>query len=415
MKTYILKRGGICLQEIQKEDLDKSTVVRSWAEKYDFWKVKRIPEDRNSPTPQYLLSGQEEEGLIRIAHLLCRRGRPDLCERVLYSIGREDYLNEFYGRYNTETDIFNLHGKGDIRPFRDEKPRFGRGYSVYQLIYDLAEDKSEVYVDLDEYQRVSGRKVKDPNSPGDWFKVAGVIGNKEKANLSLRCGPKTFCIIHCSTLNVPEILVQVSSKVSRKFKCVKDERFVVSRIKGSQGRWIYALDLTKLPLFNMKDQKNYTPKQIVGTAVKLFEVRALCEYYRLLDKYQNPSSPKAPENNEPPKKTEFLGREETGKEYSVKITVNERSLLTAAAYIASSGKSARPLQERLTVMQEIIDKYSRVSWDEAKKMRKLLVEHQRNQIFHTIMKYSRIASLSGTGIMGKGRKVSVKVKEYFKS
>ena len=70
MKTYILKRGGICLQEIQKEDLDKNTVVREWAGKYDFWKVKRIPEDRNSPTPQYLLSGKEEEGLIRIAHLL---------------------------------------------------------------------------------------------------------------------------------------------------------------------------------------------------------------------------------------------------------------------------------------------------------------------------------------------------------
>ncbi len=236
-------------------------------------------------------------------------GYLELCEKLCISTKDENLIKEFYSCYSG--DRFN---KWLIEKYKDksytpairnkEFPRQYRGarYSIYELIKDLVNEKeAKVLLDakfIGEYQRISKSKKKVPENveynKDDWSDIKGILGNKERANLSLLIQTpvsvtipeetkkvkaiKSVNIIKDGIRNMDFIGVSVGKKLESKLirtGCV-DFKLIW------EGELI--LNLNKLPVVSTRDIKHTSAKNLAEKEFDLYIAKLACMYYERKDK-----------------------------------------------------------------------------------------------------------------------------------
>ena len=132
-------------------------------------------------------------------------------------------------------------------------------YSVQKLISDLVEDKASILVDpelVGEYENISGYYSNTEGLMKDaWCPIIGLLGNQERANISLKYITKTV-------VNIPENNLGIKSgeeyyDTIKSICLIKDGRLnhdkIGIRISGKLARKLKQLDIIKLELIYKND------------------------------------------------------------------------------------------------------------------------------------------------------------------
>lgn len=147
---------------------------------------------------------------------LVEYGRLDTAEELIGALGDYDTPERFYsilspgkkldfrkyciaGSYNKASGSFK----------NSETYRVRGGYDVYTLLHDLADDHSLLYLDpalLGKVYTKMSPSYRDPSGavslPDRWIRVEGLVGNMQRANLSLQVKTKTQVTVPANDLGV---------------------------------------------------------------------------------------------------------------------------------------------------------------------------------------------------------------------
>ena len=127
-------------------------------------------------------------------------------EKFIRALGIDELTETFY-RLNGNNTVSNkicflisklATNKEDLviernKNFKTKEIYSGHSYSVYHLLKDLVEDKASILIDpgiTSSYKRISLSKESKPTNLKEtdkWMKVLDIVGNKNRANLSLKC------------------------------------------------------------------------------------------------------------------------------------------------------------------------------------------------------------------------------------
>ena len=201
----------------------------------------------------------------------------DVAEIICHAIGDGKLLNLFYSSFGKMESFFDrieeiIQGGSKLTIIdRNYAPQYQRSrYSVYELLYDLKKDGAEIYVgpDLVSYRRMSSSGDREYKGLFSWSRVTSVLGNRDRANLSLvsysyvdvyvpenefgvESGNKqlkefkTSCIIKDGILWTREIGVRISRKLYKRL-------VHTGVIKAALFEDEYLLDLSKIPVISKK-------------------------------------------------------------------------------------------------------------------------------------------------------------------
>lgn len=253
----------------------------------------------------------------------------DTAEILVQATKEEDVINGFYRAYGY-TSISKYRGELIHKVNDNEwKPKMFTGilpvieytrdkYSIQKLLSELVEDNAEILIDKDlvgEYNRI-GKKViyKDDfiDDNSKWQKVTGILGNQQRANLSLSIDQNVIvnipdnpfdiapggysykrksciCIIKDGLLNQKYLGVKVSPKFAGKLKRLK---IVVAELMRENE---YCINLSYLPIISKSWLREISPIYLANLEVNLKLTSIALEY---LDIYH------------PEKKQEQLGDKE---------------------------------------------------------------------------------------------------------
>lgn len=204
----------------------------------------------------------------------------DMAELLCHAIEDGPLLNLFYSSYGDFSQFKSRIKELDENPvtkFPDKKYalQYQRSkYSVYDLLYDLKKDGAEIYIgpDLITYKKISAGPKREYKDIYSWSKVSSVLGNKERANLSLVSYSevsvnipenefgiepgdrklkeyRTCCIIKDGILWTRQIGVRISQKLHKKLVptgCIIGDLLYKND---------YFLDLSKIPVIGKKHLK----------------------------------------------------------------------------------------------------------------------------------------------------------------
>lgn len=180
---------------------------------------------------------------LEVVELLCHATKDSTVISGFYnSYGRED-INDFKNLIITliKDEFYYPKICDKSWPLSYKSYR----YSVQKLITDLVEDKASLLIDpelIGTYENISDYRSKTENLIKDsWCPIIGLVGNQERANISLKYLTKTkinipenefgiepgekdyntiktICLLKDGKLNHSKLGIRISSKLSRKLK-----------------------------------------------------------------------------------------------------------------------------------------------------------------------------------------------------
>lgn len=255
----------------------------------------------------------------------------DTAELLCRACGYGNIMTEFYKSYGTEMirDFYRLidsitdgYGKGSGRCEKKYAAQYiSRKYSVYELLQDIMKSgKVKIYTDpelLGEYRRITRKKIVEGSMVPDlWCPVVGLVGNRERANLSLSYMTKI-------TVDVPENPYGAEPgprnlECVRSFCIIKDgivwskrlgikttDKTLVRKLRGSGAIEMdlvmsdeYLLNLENLPVISIPQTRNITSWQLAGAEAAIEYARIGGAWARRMDYMERKSLPKCPEKME---------------------------------------------------------------------------------------------------------------------
>ena len=278
----------------------------------DAWviqKTKKDPKEKDLEYDRYELAT-----LLGVLHVMIFQ-HLDTAELICHAIGDGPLLNLFYssfGNFKQFLDRIKELEENPVPKFSDKNYalQYQRSrYSVYDLLHDLEKEGAEIYVgpDLVTYKRISAGPEKEYKGLYSWSKISSILGNKERANLSIvsysnisihvpenKYGIepgekelkeyKTHCIIKDGVLWTRQIGVRISKKLHKKLVptgCISG---------GLLYKNDYILDLSKIPVISKKWLK-VTRFDLAKAEVEsklldaVIQLKTLKDY---IDKYKTP-------------------------------------------------------------------------------------------------------------------------------
>ena len=231
-----------------------------------------------------------------------------MCEDLCLSTKNENVIEGFYKTYGSllktsplSVAIDSYEEKTSSRKFSSV---YGRNkYSIYHLLRDLEKDEAEVLIDkelIGAYKRISRSKKIAPSNisylTSGWNKVYGLLGNKERANISLnliskvsvnipqndvgiQSGPrilstfKTINVIKDGVPHIDSIGVKVSKELALKLKrvrCVDMPLFYDNEL---------LIDLRRLPIISRAEIKPISSTSLAKLEVETFLAKIAVEFY----------------------------------------------------------------------------------------------------------------------------------------
>ena len=259
---------------------------------------------------------------------LCQDSSLEVVELLCQSTKIKDVIDKFYSSYGREgmisfkTYITTLLKTETELPKDDSSKKYAVSYkpyrySVLKLMEDLVEDKAFILLDpelvgdyenITDYQSNSTGLVKE-----EWCNIIGLVGNQEKANVSLRYLTKTeieipdndfgivpgntifntiktLCLINNGKLNHSKFGIRISDKLARKLKQLKIIKLDLVYKND------YLIDISELPIISKDLLRGCSSLYLARLEVKKLYAKTVLEYINYI----------SPESLEYTEKEKFL-------------------------------------------------------------------------------------------------------------
>ena len=256
----------------------------------------------------------------------------DTAELLCRACGYGNIMTEFYKSYGTEMirDFYRLidsitsgYGKGSGKCEKKYAPQYiSRKYSVYEFLQDIMKSRKEVKIYTDpeligKYKRITRKVIVDGAMVPDlWCPVVGLVGNRERANLSLsyktqitvdvpenphgaEAGPRnlecirSFCIIKDGIV------------WSRKLGIKTTDKTLIRKLRGAGAIEMglvmsdeYLLNLENLPVISIPQIRHITSWQLANAEAAVEYARIGGIWARRMDYMERKSLSKCPEKME---------------------------------------------------------------------------------------------------------------------
>ena len=291
------------------------SLTQTWnSNNYNAWVIERTS-IKNAEKIDY--TGEEIKVIAGFISVLWGEGYIPFCEKLCRITKDEKLVKLFYSSYsksngllhylislNNNKNYVSKNNYIETTPLTYGRPR----YSVYKLLLDLEKEHADILVDdevVGKYSRISRSKTSSsgrlsyPN--GGWCNVVGLLGNKERANVSLYYkssitivipknqvgvsdGKKNYNVnrvlnvIKDGTLNMKYLGVRVGKSLREKLKrvgCVYSDLLYDTDL---------LIDLKKLPVICRSDLRDTTSLGLASLVKDLNLEKAAIEYYKKLIK-----------------------------------------------------------------------------------------------------------------------------------
>jgi hypothetical protein len=253
------------------------------------------------------------------AELLCRAcGYGNVMTKFYKSYGTE-MIRDFYRLIDSITDGYE---KGSGKSEKKYAAQYiSKKYSVYELLQDIMKSgKVKIYTDpelLGEYKRITRKKIIEGSMVPDlWCPVVGLVGNRERANLSLSYKTQI-------TVDVPEnshgaapgprnlecvrsfCIVKDGLVWSKRLGIKTEDKTLVRKLRGSGAIEMdlvmsdeYLLNLENLPVISIPQIRHITSWQLAEAETAIEYARIGGIWARRMEYMERKSLPKCPDKME---------------------------------------------------------------------------------------------------------------------
>lgn len=280
-----------------------------------YWKLEKMA--RVCPVQVY--TKEDFSIILMFIKALYRTKRIGTCELFCRATKNLGVLNIFYGersvpkekRYFMDTaDLFEIKEDAFIEDIKFPPEYSGRSrYSVYHLFKDLMNCGASIYIGkelIGKYNRISRQGVVPVESTKfdleDWYPINRLVGNLERANLSILINPtvtvsipknefgiepgcvkligdKTINIINDLRINTGLIGIRLGDNNRlatklRKMGCVEFDHLVFKND--------ILVDLGKLPAIRKNDLREISGFDLANSYVRYKFANAACKFYKFL-------------------------------------------------------------------------------------------------------------------------------------